>query len=299
MERHLGPRPQLFLRRALILLDLERPAEAAELIQKILEQDPKNEMARFYLGETLSRLGRKEEAIRQYEKISPGSKIFLLALRRLAHLLKDPKEIKALLEKALKQNPEDKDLYALAGSLFEDLDQCDLGYKFVKKGLKRFPEDRDLRLSAAFLLTCLGKDKEALKFVEPLLKEAPEDPTILNFVGYTYAELNIKLEEAEKFIKKALEQQPNDGYIIDSLAWVYYRQGRYQEALKTLERALELIQDDSIIYEHKGDILKALGREEEALAAYRKALKLVEKKRDRKRLEKKIKDLCAEHSSSL
>lgn len=299
IERHLGPQPQLELRRALIFLDMDQPGKARKILQEVLEKDPNNAMARFYLGVALERLGQQEEAIRQYEKISPESKIFQLALRRLVHLSKDPEKIKKLLEKALGQNPEDKDLYALAGSLFEDLDQCELGYTFVKRGLKRFPDDPKLKLSAAFLLTCLGEDKKALKFVEPLLKEDPDNPTILNFVGYTYAELNIKLEEAERLIQKALKLRPNDGYIIDSLAWVYYRKGDYQKALETIKKALEQVKDDAIIYEHEGDILKAMGRNEEALKAYRKALKLAKRKRNRQRLEEKIKALCAKLPCSL
>ncbi len=296
LERHLGPKPELNLRRALIFLDLDKPAQAIKLLKEVLAQDPQNDMARFYLGVALEQSGRRLEAVRQYEEIAPESKIFPLALRRLAHLEKDPDHLRRLLEKALQNHPDNRDLYALAGNIFEDLDRCDWGYAFVKEGLKRFPNDANLKLSAAFLLTCLGRDQEALKFVEPLLKKQPDNPTILNFVGYTYAELNIKLDEAERLIKKALKARPHDGYILDSLAWVYYRKGRYQEALKFIREALKQVKNDAIIYEHEGDILRALGRDKEALAAYRKGLSLADKTREKQRLKEKIKTLCAKLS---
>ncbi len=298
LEQHLGPQVQLDLRRALILLDLNQPTKAQAILQDILKRDPQNDMARFYLGVALEQTGRLAEAVRQYQAISPKAKIFPLALRRLAHLEKDVSHLRRLLKKALAKDPHNKDLYILAGNIFEDLDRCDLGYQFVEKGLKLFPKDPNLKISAAFLLTCLGKSQEALKLIEPILQKQPDNPTILNFVGYTYAELGIKLDKAEQLIKKALKYRPNDGYILDSLAWVYYRKGQYQEALKIIEQALKQVSDDPIIYEHKGDILKALGRDKEALRAYRKALTYGPKRLLKKRLKEKIKNLCAKLSCS-
>ncbi len=40
----------------------------------------------------------------------------------------------------------------------------------------------------------------------------------LNFLGYTYAEIGVNLEEAKTLVKRALELRPDDGYILDSLA---------------------------------------------------------------------------------
>ena len=298
MEKKVGQQPQLEIRKASILLNLKRDREAEEILRQLLLEHPENDMARFYLGVALERQGRGEEAIYQYESIPPSSDVFRLAVRRLAVLVKDPSELKALLERALEQYPDDKELYALAGSVFEDLDRCDLGYEFIKRGLEEFPDDEQLLLSEGFLLVCLGQEKKALEIVESLLAKDPNNPTILNFVGYTYADLNQELDKAEKLIKKALKFKPNDGYILDSLAWVYYRKGQYQKALEIIQKALKRISDDPIIYEHYGDILKALGQEKEAVEAYQKALKYVKKKRDRERLEKKIKVLCANSPSS-
>ncbi len=298
IEKEIGPQPQVELRKALLLLDLSRDKEAEEILRGLLIQDPENEVARFYLGVTLERQGLKEEATATYESIPPDSKIFALAIRRLAVLVKDPAELKTLFERALEKKPEDKELYILAGTVFEDLDRCDIGYEFIKQGLEQFPDDQQLLLSAGFLLVCVGQEKKALEMVEPLLSKDPNNPTLLNFVGYTYAELNLELEKAEKLIKKALKLRPNNGYILDSLAWVYYHKGEYQKALDIIDKAIEKVDNDPIIYEHQGDILKILGREKEALEAYKKALSFVKKKRDKERLEKKIKDLCEKLSCS-
>jgi Flp pilus assembly protein TadD len=100
----------------------------------------------------------------------------------------------------------------------------------------------------------------------------PEDANALNYLGYTYADLGIKLDEAETLVEKAMEFKSDDGYITDSLGWVYYQQGRYEEAVEVLEKAVELVSDDSIILEHMGDAYLKVGRKKDALAFYRKAL---------------------------
>ncbi len=298
LEEKMGENPRLLLRKALILLDLNREKEAEKILRELVQTDPENYTAWFYLGVTLEREGRQEEAIHAYENIPPESEVFNLAIRRLAVLLKDPDQIEGLLRRALQKDPDDRDLYLLAGSVFEDLDDCTRGLTFVQEGLKKFPDDEELALSAGLLLICLGKEEEALKVVEPFLQKDPDNPTLLNFVGYTLADLNRDLDRAEEYIKKALKARPDSGYIVDSLAWVYYRQGKLEDALKLIKRALKLAPKDAVIHEHHGDILLSLGHAKEALEAYRQALKLAKRKRDRQRLEEKIKKLCEKLSCS-
>ncbi len=298
IEKEIGSNPRLLLRKALIYLDLNQNEEAAKLLEKLLREDPQNYTALFYLGVALEKLGKKEEAIKAYEAIPPQAEVFTLAVRRLAQLLNDPQEVYKLFEKALSQHPDDRNLYLLAGSIFEELDACSLGEPFVRKGFEKFPEDVDLAVALGLLLICEGKEQEAIKLLEPLLEKYPQNPTLLNFIGYTYADLNENLSKAERYIRKALSLKPDDGYIIDSLAWVYYRKGQYQKALEEIKRALKLSPNDPTIHEHYGDILMALGKEKEALSVYRKALSLAKKGRDRKRLKEKIQKLCAKFSCS-
>ena len=68
----------------------------------------------------------------------------------------------------------------------------------------------------------------------------PENAAALNYLGYTWAEQGIHLDEAEQLILRALAIEPNDGFYIDSLGWVYYQRGEYMQAIQHLERAVEL-----------------------------------------------------------
>ena len=60
---------------------------------------------------------------------------------------------------------------------------------------------------------------------------APEQPAALNYLGYSWAERGVNLEEAFELIEKAVSLQPNSGAIIDSLGWARYQLGDYEEAV--------------------------------------------------------------------
>ncbi len=64
------------------------------------------------------------------------------------------------------------------------------------------------------------------------LEMQPEQPHVLNYLGYSWIDQGINLDEGMKMIKRAVDQRPDDGYIVDSLGWAYYRIGNYDEAVK-------------------------------------------------------------------
>jgi Tfp pilus assembly protein PilF len=122
----------------------------------------------------------------------------------------------------------------------------------------------------------------------------PKHANALNYLGYTYADLGLNLDEAERLVKEALKYKPNDGYITDSLGWVYYKKGMFQEALKYLKKAVKLVPDDPIMLEHVGDTYLKLNDKENALKFYEQSLKRKEK--DKEALEKKINELTGDGS---
>ena len=83
---------------------------------------------------------------------------------------------------------------------------------------------------------------------------------MLNYLGYSWIDQGINLDEGMRMIRRAVEQRPDDGYIVDSLGWAYYRLGNYEEAVKHLERAVELKPDDPTINDHLGDGYWKVGR---------------------------------------
>jgi tetratricopeptide (TPR) repeat protein len=87
-----------------------------------------------------------------------------------------------------------------------------------------------------------------------------------------YADQGIKLPEALELAKKELEIR-HDIYTWDALAWVLYRNGRFQEAAKAIDKALGLHTNDSQLLFHAGMIYHSLGKDSDAEDFLSRALK--------------------------
>jgi tetratricopeptide (TPR) repeat protein len=101
--------------------------------------------------------------------------------------------------------------------------------------------------------------------------------------GYAWTlvdKLNRDLDAAEKGSLVAVQADPKSSAIADTLAWIYYKQGRFQEALTTQQRAIELMQREAFadapsraeIHYHLGAIQEKLGDKADAIANYKFAL---------------------------
>jgi tetratricopeptide (TPR) repeat protein len=123
---------------------------------------------------------------------------------------------------------------------------------------------------------------------EHALQLSPDQPFVLNYLGYSMADMGHHLDEARQMIQNAAERRPNDGAITDSLGWVLYRQGHTKDAVKALERAVELEPEDATINGHLGDAYWAAGRKIEAQYQWRRALTLNPTPDDAAKLEAKL-----------
>jgi Flp pilus assembly protein TadD len=108
----------------------------------------------------------------------------------------------------------------------------------------------------------------------------PEQPLVLNYLGYSWVDQGVHLDDGMDMIRRAVEQRPDDGYIVDSLGWAYFRIGNYDEAVKNLERAVELKPDDPTINDHLGDAYWRVGRTLEAHYQWSQAKDLGPEKED-------------------
>ncbi|MBV8778548.1 MAG: tetratricopeptide repeat protein, partial [Alphaproteobacteria bacterium] len=108
--------------------------------------------------------------------------------------------------------------------------------------------------------------------LEHALQLKPDQPLVLNYLGYSWIDKGVKLDQGIKMIEKAVELRPEDGYIVDSLGWAHYRMGDYTGAVDYLERAVELVPSDSTINDHLGDAYWRTGRYTEARYQWRRAL---------------------------
>lgn len=106
------------------------------------------------------------------------------------------------------------------------------------------------------------------------LELQPDQAPILNYLGYSWVDRNMRLDEALALIERAVELRPDDGYILDSLAWAYYRLGRFADAVAPMERSVAVMSEDSLVNDHMGDIYWMVGRKREAEIQWQRAQSL-------------------------
>jgi len=130
------------------------------------------------------------------------------------------------------------------------------------------------------------------------LELQPEQPHVLNYLGYSWIDQGVNLDEGMKMIKRAVDQRPDDGYIVDSLGWAYYRIGNYEDAVKNLERAIDLKPEDPTINDHLGDAYWRVGRTLEARFQWAHARDLKPEPEDLPKIEAKIENGMPDDTSS-
>jgi tetratricopeptide (TPR) repeat protein len=92
------------------------------------------------------------------------------------------------------------------------------------------------------------------------LELSPDQPLVLNYLGYSWVDQGVNLDEAFKMLRRAVDLRPTDGYVVDSLGWADFKLGHYDEATRELEKAIELKPADPVVNDHLGDAYWRMGR---------------------------------------
>ena len=211
-------------------------------------------------------------------------------------------EARKLLDKLIAERPKDVEAILALGHIL--------------RGRKKYAECADVYSKAIATITNAQKSDWLVYYfrgicferarqwdtAEADLKKAlelfPEQPQVLNYLGYSWIDQGVNLDEGMRMIRRAVEQRPEDGYIIDSLGWAYYRLGQYDEAVKHLERAVELRPEDPTINDHLGDVYWRVGRLHEAKFQWSHAQDLKPEPEELLKIEEKLKVGLTDNPSS-
>ena len=117
----------------------------------------------------------------------------------------------------------------------------------------------------------LGHFDAAMEQFQSILKVDPKNSAALNYLGYSWADRGVHLEDAEKMLRQAVALDPDSGAYLDRLGRVRFKRGDPQEASHLLGKAV-LLSPDPLIYDHLGDASLADKHPEAALQAWSKAL---------------------------
>ena len=274
-------------------------------LQLALYLEPTHAMALLSLADLYDSLKKPELAIKIYDRIPASS-----PLRRNAEIqvasdldsLDRTDEAKKRLEALIAEHPKDSEAIIALGNILRGrkaFAECAEVYSKAVDNLA-VPEKANWVLFY-FRGICYERSKQWPK-AEADLKKAlalfPDQPLVLNYLGYSWVDQGVNLDEGMSMIRRAVEQRPDDGYIVDSLGWANFRIGNYEEAVKDLDRAVELKPDDSTINDHLGDAYWRVGRVLEAHFQWSHAKDLNPDAEDLPKIEQKLKSGLPDDTSS-
>lgn len=150
------------------------------------------------------------------------------------------------------------------------------------------PESWPLYYSRGVSLERMGDFAAADIDLRQALALNPDEPQVLNYLGYSLVDRGEHLDEALGMIQKAVAGRPESGAILDSLAWAYFRLGRYADALDPMEKASLLEPVDPVVTDHLGDVYWSVGRKREAEYQWHRALSFNPTEADAARIRLKL-----------
>lgn len=234
---------------AALLDDLQRYDLAVETYKKVDRNSPVFHAAELGRAEALRSAGRLDAAVEVLEQLARSQGDLAIVHVNLGDLMRQ-----------LSRFEDAVAAYDDALAIYDDAD----------------PSQWFIYYARAISYERLGNWDKAEKDFRTALELNPEQPQVLNYLGYSLVEQQIKLDEALDMIERAVAVRPDSGYIVDSLGWALFRLGRYDEAVPHMEHAAELMPVDPVVNDHLGDVLWAVGRQREAEFQWKRALSFVD-----------------------
>ena len=230
-----------------------------------------HDLAAITIANLFEDLKRSDEAMRAYQLVPPSSPMresaeiqSALELDALGH----NDDATAKMRDIVAAHPKDPDAWSALGSLQRSAKKYSDAADSYDKAIAEIPApDRSNWTLFYFRGICFERSKQWPK-AEADFKKAldlyPDQPQVLNYLGYSWVDQGVNLDEAFKMLRRAVDLRPNDGYIVDSLGWAHFKLGHYQEAADTLEKAIDLKPADPVVNDHLGDAYWRVNRRIEA-----------------------------------
>jgi tetratricopeptide (TPR) repeat protein len=274
-------------------------------LQLALYLVPSHPLALLSLGDLYEAMKKPELANKTYERVPLSSPLQRNAQIQLAlnlDTLEKTDEAKASLEKLIAANPGDLEAIMALGNVLRGRKQFAECADVYTKGIDTITKtEKSNWVIYYFRGICLERAKQWGRAEADLKKSLdlfPDQPHVLNYLGYSWIDQGLNLDDGMRMIKRAVEQRADDGYIVDSLGWAYYRLGNMEEAVKHLERAVELKPEDPTINDHLGDAYWRVGRTLEARFQWSHARDLKPEPDDLVKIEEKLKAGLPDDTSS-
>lgn len=215
-------------------------AEAAAAAQRF----PDDRMIRTVRATALAEAGKADEAVAELRKLLDGKN--------------------------------DRDVYVSLSQAYEKAKNHAEQAKAIEE-IEKLSTTKEEKEQAAFLRAAMFERQKLYDRAEAEFRKVlavnPENAGALNYLGYMFADRNVRLAEAQELVGKALQLDPDNAAYLDSMGWVLYRQGKLEEAERYLVQAVEKYAKDPTVHDHLGDVYLKRGKLKEAIGEWERSLR--------------------------
>lgn len=275
-----------------VLLDQQKHKEAVDHFVKMVVNYPDMEIIRPLLALTYHQLNDDESALQVLADVAVDSPEFKDSVLMSVRIYQDAKQLPqaaAYLRQVLDDDKKKRvAFYYVLADIYRRLGKQDKSEAVFEEAIAFFPDNSLILFEYGLYMEKTGRPKKAMTLIQQSLKVDNDHALALNYVGYTWADQGVRLDEALDYINRAVQARPNDGFVRDSLGWVYYKMENYGRAVTELGKAVDLQPDDPTIHEHLGDAHLKLGAREEAIAAYKRSIALYKDAKKRAKVRQKL-----------
>ncbi len=254
---------------------------------------PNFNAARLLIVNAFNEIGFNQMALDSLSKINERNTYFMSFIKIKSNLYDEIINKKSFLNelKSLSQSyPNNWEIKLLLADKFRSLEKYQESIDLYSSVIDNNLIDNKLPVlySRGIAYERLNKWSEAEKDLKEALLINPNDPYILNYLGYSWLDRNMNLEDALKLLEKAVELEPNDGYIIDSLGWAFYLTGVFEKSIFYLEKAVSIMPNDATLNDHLGDAYWKYGRKKEAISQWERVLIIDPNFKNKEKIKNKI-----------
>ncbi|MER8916644.1 tetratricopeptide repeat protein [Mesorhizobium sp. M0761] len=247
-------------------------------LQYALALKPDSDAALVQLAAVAEQLKDGEGAIALYSRIPASSPLKELSDLQLGLNLADLNrhdEAIAHLKAFVEAHPDDMRAYLALGGVYASKEDFRSAATLYDKAVAVLKTPTNANWNIYYQRGIAYERLKEWPKAEPNFLKAlelfPDQPQVLNYLGYSWVDMNMNLKEGLAMIQKAVDLRPSDGYIVDSLGWAYFRMGRFEDAVREMERAVSLKPEDPVLNDHLGDAYWRVGRKLEATFQWNQA----------------------------
>jgi len=218
----------VILKDAIKQFNRKNTQDSQDLFYQVLEKDPMNPEANYYLGLIYSKEGNDPKSVLHLKNVVDMGTSFLYT-----------QQCRMILGLVYFRNKE----YKRAELEFLEV---------IKSNVKTV----QVYASLACVYYYMNEKEECRKYSEKAYSMEPFNLNAKNTFAFILCDYKIDVPKGLEMLREVVRIKPGNPAYLDSLGWAYYRKGDVKAAMMSLKKALELSHKNPVIEEHYRTVMR-------------------------------------------